>query len=71
MSTDVDLVVQGYKTINDAWPAALELGLALWLLYTKVGVAGFFVLIPAVGKLLAYKVALPYICNHLICLLLL
>lgn len=50
MSTDVEGIALGGTSIHDIWASFLELPVALYLLYTHVGIPSLFILAPAAGK---------------------
>lgn len=39
MSADVERIVVGLRSLHELWGCALDLGIALWLLYRQVGLA--------------------------------
>jgi ATP-binding cassette, subfamily C (CFTR/MRP), member 1 len=49
MSTDIDGLAMPMSYIHDMWVAAVDLGLAIYLLDWQVGHASFLVVIPGVG----------------------
>ncbi len=50
MSTDVEGIALGGTSIHDIWASFLELPVALYLLYTHVGIPSLFILAPAAGR---------------------
>ena len=39
MSGDIEKIVEGLKFFQDSWAPVIEVGIAVWLLYTQLGIA--------------------------------
>jgi ABC-type multidrug transport system fused ATPase/permease subunit len=60
MSTDVEGIALGGSSIHDIWASVLELPIALYLLYTHVGVPSLFILVPAAVTTIAGAMISPH-----------
>jgi len=50
MSADIEGIEPIFQLIHEVWASVVELGIGLYLLQMQVGLACFFVIIPAIGK---------------------
>jgi ATP-binding cassette subfamily C (CFTR/MRP) protein 1 len=58
MSNDVQRVVRGMRNFHEIWASTLEAGIAMWLLYSEIGLAFVAVVGLFIGEYIHLAIAI-------------